>query len=106
MEKRTFLLLFVFVVLLGASCGGEEATQLPPTPTPIPTIDPYGAVEHLVEPGDPVYFPEQSAYDAVAAAQGESTAKQMWADLFATVESVSSTVYHRHADLSFAGGGG
>ncbi|MGD8454750.1 MAG: hypothetical protein PVF83_00090 [Anaerolineales bacterium] len=63
MEKRSFLLLLIFIVLLGASCGGEEATQLPPTPTPIPTIDPYGAVEHLVEPGDPVYFPEQSAYD-------------------------------------------
>ena len=49
--------------------------------------------------------PDQSAYDAVAAAKGEATATQLWADYFATVESVSSTVYHRHADLSFAAGG-
>ena len=49
--------------------------------------------------------PEQSAFEAVSAAKGESTAAEMWADLFSTVESVSSTVYHRHADLSFAAGG-
>lgn len=49
--------------------------------------------------------PAESAYDAVAAAKGEATAKQMWEALFSTVESVSSTVYHRHADLSFEGAG-
>jgi hypothetical protein len=45
--------------------------------------------------------PAESAYDAITAAKGEAVAKEMWEALFGTVESVSSTVYHRHADLSF-----
>jgi hypothetical protein len=68
-KKRSLLLLLTFVVLLGASCAKTEPTQPPPTytpaptDTPTPTVDPYEAVVHLVEPGDPVYFPEQLAYD-------------------------------------------
>jgi len=50
--------------------------------------------------------PEQSAFDAVAAEKGEAAAQAMWDAMYDTVESVSSTVYRRHADLSFAAGGG
>lgn len=71
MNKRGWFLILVFMVLSGMSCqGGTEVqpsptkTPLPaPTDTPTPTVDPYEAVVHLVEPGAPVYFPEQSAYD-------------------------------------------
>jgi len=71
MKTKSVFLILTFVVLLGASCaGGAEPTQPPtntptpiPTNTPTPTTDPYKAVVHLVEPGNPVYFPDQSAYD-------------------------------------------
>jgi hypothetical protein len=49
--------------------------------------------------------PEQSAFDTVSAAKGEAAATEMWADWYETIESVSSTVYHRHADMSFEGTG-
>ena len=77
MKKRILFLVLAFVVLFGVSCQGSNEVQptptntpLPaptdtptPTPSPSPTVDPYEAVVHVVEPGDPVYFPEQSAYD-------------------------------------------
>jgi hypothetical protein len=72
MKKTSWFLILAFVALLGASCdGGVKPTQPPPTKTPTPfptdtptpTSDPYEAVFHMDTPGDPVYFPQQLAYD-------------------------------------------
>jgi len=45
--------------------------------------------------------PETGAYDTISASMGKDKADAMWAAMFEHVKHVSSTVYHRHADMSY-----
>ncbi|MGB5209129.1 MAG: hypothetical protein WBN31_02550 [Gammaproteobacteria bacterium] len=49
--------------------------------------------------------PENGAYDTVAKAVGKDEADAMWAAMFEHVKRVTSTVYHRHEDMSYEGAG-
>ncbi len=47
--------------------------------------------------------PETGAYETISQAMGKDKADAMWAEMFKHVKSATSTIYHRHADMSFEG---
>jgi hypothetical protein len=49
--------------------------------------------------------PEKDPFETLAEALGEDQAAALWADFYEPVTKVTSTVYHRHADLSIKGAG-
>jgi len=47
--------------------------------------------------------PEEGAYDTLSKALGKDQADAMWGAMYAQIKSATSTIYHRHADMSYEG---